>query len=930
MRMTSKILSRIPLAPKLLIFTFLVGVVAWGVLDYAQTKKLHQIFDTSLARRLTVRAQDSRMRFDNYVGTYQQATKLISSQKSIIDHAAANLEAHGSGRIKWHTEVPSWLPDSSVLRKFVHFHYALLIDTGGRVREVYQGVPKPPPPPLLRPSALLRQISDDQSYMTSLGGVPYLLTSEPISDGAGRALATLMLAVELDDDFLMYALGLTTEEDIIALAAGDEPRVVASNRPDLIPDGVLVESLKKDYLITGKSFFDWGGSDLTVQFVSCISRAGAERLNASVLSAERLQRGIVSFILLLAFAAIVLWISMHIRRLTISITNFSQNILNIKPPEIRKGDELLVLEAQFENIVMEIIQARERLEKQAAELLREKTVYLDNILHSSPLAIAATDLDLRVKYFNTVAEKIFGYTAREIIGKTADEIHVSEKIDTTAVDQALELVRLGRDFHYVVEQTRDGRRIFIEIGITGIRDKNNALIGYFLMAQDITERKEVERRLAVQYAVIEILAKSASPAEATPEILQSICEHVGWEMGEVWLVDAGSPALRLGGLWHVPFLNFREFIEFSRKTVFERGVGLPGRVWANGRPAWISDVTADQNFPRTAAAVKAGLHAGFAFPIRSEGAVTGVMAFFSRSVQTPDDDLLKMFVALGSQIGDFFTRKKGEEAQVHYSSELERSNKELQMFASIASHDLQEPLRVVSGFAQLLEQRYKGKLDKSADDFIGYMVDGAERMQQLIRDLLDYSRVTTRGKPFQPANCDIAMQKALMNLKTAVEESNAVITADPLPVVKADESQLVHLFQNLIGNAVKYRRKDEPPRIHISAKQLDDPAVHSAIQNPQSTIKKGWLFSVQDNGIGIEPQYFDRIFQVFQRLHKREEYTGTGIGLAICKKIVERHGGSIWVKSEPGKGSTFFFTMPEPIAENIRSERTVEEEKGAL
>ncbi|HSQ77670.1 MAG TPA: ATP-binding protein, partial [Nitrospirota bacterium] len=823
----------------------------------------------------------------------------------------------GGARIKWHDEVPSWLPDSSVLRKFVHFHYALLIDSGGRVREIYQGVPEPPPASLLRPSALLRQISHDQSYMTSLGGVPYLLTSEPVRDGAGRALATLMLAVELDDDFLMYALGLSTEEDIVALAAGDEPRVVASNRPDLIPHGVLVESLKKDYHITGKSFFDWGGSDLTVQFVSCISRVEAERLNASVLSAERLQRGIVSFILLLAFAAIVLWITMHIRRLTISITNFSQNILNIKPPEIRKGDELLVLEAQFENIVMEIIQARERLEKQAQELLREKTVYLDNILHSSPLAIAATDLDLRVKYFNTVAEKIFGYTAREIIGKTADEIHVREKIDTAAVDQALELVRLGRDFHYVVEQTRDGRRIFIEIGITGIRDKNNALIGYFLMAQDITERKEVERRLAVQYAVIEILAKSASPTEATPEILRSICEHVGWEMGEVWLVDAGYPALRLGGLWHVPFLNFREFIEFSRKTVFERGVGLPGRVWENGRPAWISDVTADQNFPRTAAAVKAGLHAGFAFPIRSEGAVTGVMAFFSRSVQTPDDDLLKMFVALGSQIGDFLTRKKAEEAQVHYSSELERSNKELQMFASIASHDLQEPLRVVSGFAQLLEQRYKGKLDKNADDFIGYMVDGAERMQQLIRDLLDYSRVTTRGKPFQPANCDTAMQKALMNLKTAVEESNAVITADPLPVVKADESQLVHLFQNLIGNAVKYRKKDEPPRIHISAKKIADSAP------AQSAMRAGWLFSVQDNGIGIEPQYFDRIFQVFQRLHKREEYKGTGIGLAICKKIVERHGGSIWVKSEPGKGSTFFFTMPEPIGENIRSERTV-------
>jgi light-regulated signal transduction histidine kinase (bacteriophytochrome) len=286
------------------------------------------------------------------------------------------------------------------------------------------------------------------------------------------------------------------------------------------------------------------------------------------------------------------------------------------------------------------------------------------------------------------------------------------------------------------------------------------------------------------------------------------------------------------------------------------------------------------------------------------------MDFFSRSVQPPDDELLRMFDALGSQIGDFITRKKAEEDRRHYSAELERSNKELQMFASIASHDLQEPLRVVSGFAQLIERRYKGKLDANADEFIGYMVDGAMRMQQVIRDLLDYSRVTTRGNPFKPVDCDTVLRKALANLKASIDESGAVITADRLPVVTADESQLARLFQNLIGNAVKYRRKTELPRIQISAKSISNAAVQSGIPGPQSAIQHGWLFSVSDNGIGIEPRYFERIFQIFQRLHKREEYPGTGIGLAICKKIVERHGGRIWVESEAGKGSTFLFTIP--------------------
>ncbi len=945
MKTTSKILRRIPLAPKLLMLTFLVGVVVWGVLDHTQTKKLRQIFEANLARRLSEVAGDNRIRFDNYVGSYEQAATLIASQQSIIAYAESRIEApDGAMRVTWHSELPLWLPNASVMRKFVHIHYALLIDPEGRVREVYQGWPVPPPATLLRPSALLRQLSHNQSFMTTLDGIPFLLTSESVKTPQGKPLATLMLAVNLDSDFLVSALGMTSEENIVALAAGDAPRIIASNRSDLIPSGATLDSLKKNYLVTGKSFFDSGGSDLTVQLVSFISRAEADRLNASVLSAERLQRAIVSFSLILAFAAITIWITRHIQRLTRTITDFSQDALRIHVPEIRRGDELFVLEQQFENLTVEIIKAREKLERQAEELLREKTVYLDNILQSSPLAIAATDLDLRIKYYNTVAEKIFGYAAGEVIGKTVNEIHLREKVDRGAVDKAREMVRLGRDYHYVVEQMRDGRRIFIETGITGIRDKNNALIGYFLMAQDITERKEAERRLAVQYAVIEILAKSGSPAEATPDILRSICEHVGWVMGEVWLVEAGSPALRLGGVWQTPSLDASEFNALSRGTAFVRGRGLPGRVWEDGRPLWITDVETDPNFPRVAAAVAAGLHAGFAFPIRSAGEVIGVMDFFSHSVQSPDEDLLKMFDALGSQIGDFMMRKRAEEALVRYSNELERSNKELQMFASIASHDLQEPLRVVSGFAQLLEQRYKGRLDENADDFIEYIVNGALRMQQLIRDLLDYSRVTTRGNPFKPANCDLVMQKALTNLKASIEESSAVITADPLPVVTADESQLVHLFQNLIGNAVKYRKKDEPPHIHVSAKQLADPAVHSSLRLhpavtsasgasagriPHSALETGWLFSVQDNGIGIDPQYFDRIFQVFQRLHKREEYPGTGIGLAICKKIVERHGGSIWVNSEPGKGSTFLFTLPKPAGSDTTIDQTHEKKKGA-
>ncbi|MCS6290730.1 MAG: hypothetical protein H8K10_17370 [Nitrospira sp.] len=225
-------------------------------------------------------------------------------------------------------------------------------------------------------------------------------------------------------------------------------------------------------------------------------------------------------------------------------------------------------------------------------------------------------------------------------------------------------------------------------------------------------------------------------------------------------------------------------------------------------------------------------------------------------------------------------------------AELGRSNADLQQFAYVASHDLQEPLRMVSSYTQLLARRYKGKLDADADEFIAFAVDGANRMQRLIQDLLAYSRVNTGGRQFEPTAMETVLQAALDNLTNAVKESQAFITHDPLPAVMGDDKQLVQLFQNLLSNAVKFGGA-QPPRIHISAKQADGE----------------WLFSVRDHGIGIDPQYADRIFVIFQRLHTREEYPGTGIGLAICKKIVERHGGRMWVESELGKGATFYFTM---------------------
>jgi PAS domain S-box-containing protein len=244
---------------------------------------------------------------------------------------------------------------------------------------------------------------------------------------------------------------------------------------------------------------------------------------------------------------------------------------------------------------------------------------------------------------------------------------------------------------------------------------------------------------------------------------------------------------------------------------------------------------------------------------------------------------------------DITERKEAEERLRQITEGLQRSNTELEQIAYVAAHDLQEPLRMVSSYVQLLARRYQGQLDADADEFIGFAVDGANRLKTLINDLLAYSSVGTWGEALKPTACEAALEQALTNLQLALAESGAVVTHDPLPTVTADQVQLSHLFQNLIGNGLKFR-SPSPPEIHVGV--------------GRRTGEHHWLFSVRDNGIGLEPQYAERIFVIFQRLHDRDAYTGTGIGLAICKKIVERHGGRIWVESKPGVGSTFYFTIP--------------------
>jgi signal transduction histidine kinase len=280
-------------------------------------------------------------------------------------------------------------------------------------------------------------------------------------------------------------------------------------------------------------------------------------------------------------------------------------------------------------------------------------------------------------------------------------------------------------------------------------------------------------------------------------------------------------------------------------------------------------------------------------PMIAKGETVGHLVLLAREQCSFGDQEVEFFSTLAGHAAAAIHNSQLFEEGTRRQAELERSNTELQQFAYVASHDLQEPLRMITGYTNLLSRRYKGKLDDDADEFIAFAVDGANRMRVLINDLLTYSRVGTQGKNFAPMDCELILGQTLAGLQVAIQECAARVTHDPLPVVNGDDIQLGQLFQNLIGNALKYHNGNAPT-VHIGCQRRDN----------------DWLISISDNGIGIDPRFAAKIFVIFQRLHNREQYPGTGIGLALCKRIVDRHGGKIWVDSEPGKGSTFYFTLP--------------------
>lgn len=498
----------------------------------------------------------------------------------------------------------------------------------------------------------------------------------------------------------------------------------------------------------------------------------------------------------------------------------------------------------------------------APDAVRHSEGFFEGIVALAVDAIVSTDAEQRIVLFNRGAEKIFGYRAEEVLGRPLDILLPERLVDVhrqrhmPGFAQSDQTSRQMGEREEVRGRRKSGEEFPAEVAIS--RTQVGGEQRFTAILRDVSARREAERALRES----ESLFRSAM--QASP---------------------IGMALRALDGRWLAVNQALADIVGYSQQELQALGVADISHP---------DDLAVDMLYAEELLAGKRGPYSREKRYVHRDGHIVWIL--LSVTLVRGQRGEPRFFI---TQMNNISARKHAEALLAIQQEELARSNAELEQFAYVASHDLQEPLRMVASYTQLLARRYEGQLDERADRWIGYAVDGAYRMQALINDLLSLSRVGTHGRDLESTDSAQALARALGSLTPAIADSGARITSDALPVVRADPVQLEQLFQNLVGNAIKFRRPDVPAEVHVTAVRQ------------RAEGRDEWLFRVADNGIGLDTSaYAEQVFTLFQRLHTRDEYPGTGIGLAICRKIVERHGGRIWVESTPGAGATFNFTLP--------------------
>lgn len=552
----------------------------------------------------------------------------------------------------------------------------------------------------------------------------------------------------------------------------------------------------------------------------------------------------------------------------------AQSIIRVKYPEhsvdkwmLLKSSPMIDDKGKVElviNIVRDITDRRDY-----ENTLRSQRERLRVTLESIADGVIATDSQGVIEYINPVAQTLTGVDSQQAVNQPLSEVF--QLVDQTTREKIAQPLKrvledqapLSTAEQFLSLRTSPDMHLLVEYVATPIMGERNQVLGAVLVFRDVTRRRQIEQERASLTLMIE------GQSQRLKNILMNV-PGIIWE-------GSGQP----NGSQKIDFVN----------AYAEKMLGYTPEEWMNTPDFWLKMIHPDDT-PAAIEQASAIYQSGQPGVMQFRCVAKDQRVVWVESYTTIITDAKGNPVGACGAMMDISDRKQSQQALEQSALELRRSNEELQQFAYVASHDLQEPLRMVTSYLQLVEHRYKDKLDSDAGEFIAFAVDGASRMKSLINDLLAYSRVQTRQQ-LALFDMQTVLDRVVNNLQVTIEETGAVITYDPLPKLTGDENQFVQLFQNLIGNAIKFRG-EHAPQIHIGVTKN----------------KREWELCVRDNGIGIDKPYLERIFIIFQRLHGQGKYPGTGIGLAICKKVVERHGGRIWVDSQPGEGSIFYFTIP--------------------
>jgi PAS domain S-box-containing protein len=562
--------------------------------------------------------------------------------------------------------------------------------------------------------------------------------------------------------------------------------------------------------------------------------------------------------------------------------------------------------------------------KLAEEALRSASLYARGLLEASLDPLVTISPEGKITDVNKATELATGVNRELLIGSDFSNYFTEPP---KANEGYRKVISEGfvRDYPLTIRHV-SGSTMNVLYNATVYENEAGRVQGVFAAARDITERKAAQEKQGVTNSLLKLFARKTlrkTYLDSTVRIIRnwSGCEFVGIRIRDNERnipyeshVDFDKDFLALENDLNLDRDNcvcIRAILQRDLQQQERNFVSAGGAFYCNDAKAFLNGLSEQEKREYRGNCIKYGFQSISVVPIRYRDEILGaihIADFKKDMVLLPKVQFIETTIAplIGEAVHRFNAESELEKHRLHLedlvklrTDDLARSNKDLEQFAYVASHDLQEPLRAVSGFVELLKRNLQNSLDAKTAEYMNFTVEGAKRMQSLINGLLEYSRISARGKKPEQTDSKAALDLAIAHLLTSIKESSAEITTEPLPPIHIDPVQLVQLFQNLIGNAIKFRSEKRPPEIHISASHQDS----------------AWQFAVTDNGIGIEPQYVERIFLIFQRLHTRQKYPGTGIGLAICKKIIERHGGKIWVESKPGNGSTFYFTVPD-IGEN--------------